>query len=238
MRQEEPAPQWRRLLELLDPIHDEARALARRLALSLADGDDLFQDALLRAFDRLATLRDETRFRAWFYAVLLSVHRSRCRRAFWRRFLSLDAKRAEGFEPVGEDGSQRAEEEVRARRIAQALATLPAVQREAVVLLELQDFSIEEIAELQGASVSAVKSRAARGRARLRRHYERLGFRARTTGPVRRRRRPVRRSPQRTEPSQARWQTTSPAKLQVSSIDFGLNPRQSSSRKETSNEQP
>ena len=101
MQSEATTPEWRRLLEQLDPIHDEARALARRLAPSLADGDDLFQDALLRAFERLATLRDESRFRAWFYAVLLSVHRSRCRRAFWKRFLSLDARREEGLEPVG-----------------------------------------------------------------------------------------------------------------------------------------
>lgn len=191
MRREEPTPEWRRLLELLDPIHDEAYALARRLAPSLADGDDLFQDALLRAFDRLATLRDETKFRAWFYAVLLSVHRSRSRRAFWRRFLSLDSTRADSPEPVGEDGNDRAQETLRSQRVARALATLPAVQRETVVLLEIEGFSIEEIAELQGASVSAVKSRAARGRERLRRYYERLGFGDHSGGPVRRRRRPV-----------------------------------------------
>jgi len=150
MRHEELTPEWRRLLELLDPIHDETRALARRLAPSLADGDDLFQDALLRAFDRLATLRDEARFLAWFIAVLLSVHRSRSRRAFWRRLLSLDSKRAEGLEPVGEDGNDRADETLRSQR-------------------------------------------AARGRERLRRYYERLGFGDHSGGPVRRRRRPVQR---------------------------------------------
>ena len=68
MGRESPAPEWRRLLGLLAPIHDEARVVARRLAPSLTDGDDLFQEGLLRAFEKLSTLRDEGRFRAWFYA--------------------------------------------------------------------------------------------------------------------------------------------------------------------------
>jgi hypothetical protein len=45
-----------------------------------------------------------------------------------------------------------------------------------VVLFELEGFSIEEIAALQQVSASAVKSRLARGRARLRRIYERWGL--------------------------------------------------------------
>lgn len=61
-------------------------------------------------------------------------------------------------------------------RATRALSTLPAVQREAVVLRELEGFSIEEVAELQEVSVSAVKSRLSRGRQRLRRYYEQRGF--------------------------------------------------------------
>jgi predicted DNA-binding protein YlxM (UPF0122 family) len=47
-----------------------------------------------------------------------------------------------------------------------------------VVLFEIEGFSIEEIAAMQEVSISAVKSRLARGRDRLRRHYEKLGFAA------------------------------------------------------------
>jgi len=177
---------WRRLLDLLSPIHDDARAFARRLARSASDGDDLFQEALLRAHEKLGGLREEGSFRPWFYAVLLSVHRSRCRRDFWRRFLSLEDVRERG-EPAAED-PRLSEEETRARRVSRALASLPAVQREAVVLFELEDFTIEEVAALQKVSVSTAKSRVARGRARLRRFYERLGFGRCGAGPVRRKR--------------------------------------------------
>ena len=167
---------WPRLLQLLEPVHARAAALARRLSKSEADGDDLFQEAVLRAWEKLPALRDPARFSAWFFAILLSVHRNRARAAFWRRFLPLTAgEDGEEHDPPGEDGGRWEEERVRAQRMQDALSRLPAVQREAVVLLELEGFTVEEIAALQKVSASAVKSRLARGRARLRRHYERLG---------------------------------------------------------------
>jgi RNA polymerase sigma-70 factor (ECF subfamily) len=169
---------WQLLMTLLAPVYESARATARRLGRSSADGDDLFQEAVLRAFAKLPSLSDQSRFRGWFYAVLLSVHRSRSRRAFWRRFLPLE----EAADPPGENGAVQEEERRRAERVSRALATLPAVQREAVVLFELERHSVEEIAEMQKVSVSAVKSRLQRGRARLRRWYKRLGA-VRLSGP-------------------------------------------------------
>jgi RNA polymerase sigma-70 factor (ECF subfamily) len=174
---------WHRLLKLLAPIHTQAAVTARRLSRNPDDGDDLFQEALLRAFAKLHTLRDEARFRAWFYAVLLSVHRNRSRHHFWRRFLSLDAARARGFDPPGADARDLHEERLGAARASRALASLPSVQREAVVLFELDGLSIEEIADLQDVTISAVKSRLARGRERLRRHYQKVHRHEGSTSP-------------------------------------------------------
>lgn len=160
---------------LLEPIHEQALATARRLCRSAAEGDDLYQDAVLRAFDKLPSLRDAARFRSWFYAVLLNQHRNRYRRGFWRRFLSLDARdeaSPDAAEPVGERGDEWAERIQRANRMARALAKLAPEQREAVVLFEVDGFSIDEIAGMQHVSVAAVKSRLVRGRDALRRHYE------------------------------------------------------------------
>ena len=167
---------WDRLGRLLEPIHERALGTARNLCRSPGDGDDLYQETVLRAFAKLHTLRDEARFRSWFFAVLLSVHRSRARRSFWRRFLPLDEAPAGDPGLTGENGERREEELFSARRVARALSRLPAVQREAVVLHEVEGFSMEEVAAMQGASVSAVKSRVLRGRERLRRHYRALGW--------------------------------------------------------------
>jgi RNA polymerase sigma-70 factor (ECF subfamily) len=163
-----------RFAALFAPLHDRARRSARRLCRSPADGDDLFHEAVVRALDKLDGLRDEASFNAWFYAILLSVHRNRARRAFWGRFLPLDVWRS--GEPVGQDGARWEEERQGAARASQALASLPAEQREAIVLFDLDGFSIEEVAALQRTSPSGVKSRLSRGREALRRHYRRLGL--------------------------------------------------------------
>jgi RNA polymerase sigma-70 factor, ECF subfamily len=176
MESRAPDATWDRLLALLAPIHDSVRGTARRLARDAADGDDLFQETVLHAYRKLSGLRDPERFRSWFYAVLLSIHRRRSRRSFWRRFLSLERAMARGFEPAGEPGADRSVLHQRAERVSRALATLPAAQREAVVLFELEGFAVKEIGELQKVSISAVKSRLQRGRDRLRRFYEREGL--------------------------------------------------------------
>lgn len=128
-----------RLLRLLSPIHERAVLTARRLSRSREDGDDLFQDASLRALSRLSTLRDESRFRPWFFAILFTLHRQRHRRGMWRRFCSFDTVP----EPRGPSGFQ----DDGADRVAAALATLSAQEREALVLAELSGFSLEEVAK-------------------------------------------------------------------------------------------
>jgi RNA polymerase sigma-70 factor (ECF subfamily) len=166
---------WARLAALLAPIHAQAAATARRLCRSSAEGDDLLQDTVLRAFEKLHTLRDESRFRSWFYATLLSRHRTRWRRSFWRRLVPWEAAFPEGREPIGDDGIAWGDAAGRAMRMRRALDSIPAVQRQAIVLFELDGFDIEEIALMQQSSVPAVKSRLKRGRERLRVWYAREG---------------------------------------------------------------
>lgn len=159
-----------RFRQLIEPVHDRARGFARCLCRSSADGDDLFQEAMVRALAKLPALRDDGAFRAWLYRIVITVHRSRSRRAFWRRLLPLP----DHFE----DGETDYRSEARpgdiaaARRARAALARLPAVQREAIVLFEIEGWSVEEIATLHAVSTSAIKSRLARGRARLRAIYD------------------------------------------------------------------
>ena len=169
-----------RLARLIEPVHDRALAFARCLCRSRADGDDLYQEALLRALTKLDALRDDAALRPWLYRIVITVHRNRARRAFWRRLLPLGdpavSEEAAGTQPGAVDyrtsdwspDAAGASERARA-----ALAVRPAVQREAIVLFELEDWQVDEIAALQRVSASAVKSRLARGRARLRAYYQR-----------------------------------------------------------------
>jgi RNA polymerase sigma-70 factor (ECF subfamily) len=161
---------WNRLIRLLGPIHGQAVATARRLCRSVDDGDDLYQEAVLRAYYKLHGLREESRFRSWFFAVLLSKHRSHLRRPR-RTGVPIEEAFDHGNDPVGEDGTSREEERRRAQRAARALAGLKPEQREAIVLHEIEGFSLEEIADMQRVTLSAVKSRLTRGREKLRRFY-------------------------------------------------------------------
>lgn len=138
-----------RFRTLIEPLHDRVLAFARCLCRSISDGDDLFQEAMLRAFTKLHTLRDDQAFRAWVYRIVISVHRSRARRSFWRRLLPLGADdtpeddadpahsgsdyRSESWSPDAADANRRARS---------ALAKLPAVQREAIVLFEIEGWHV------------------------------------------------------------------------------------------------
>jgi RNA polymerase sigma-70 factor (ECF subfamily) len=98
--------------------------------------------------------------------VIVTVHRNRSRAAFWRRLVPIGTSDYPTTWNTDEalGGAERA-------RIA--LATLPADQRETIVLFEIEGWQIDEIARLHDVSESAVKSRLSRGRERLRTFYAR-----------------------------------------------------------------
>ncbi len=152
--------------ERLESVYADAVRFARGLAGSAADGDDLLQDALVRAWRGYPGLRDPERFRCWLLRIIGNTHRSWARRRALRRWLSLDAARDV---PV-EHGLDLAERD----DVRRALQKLPRDQRATLVLFEVLGLSVAEIAEIQAQTPSAVKSRLSRSRARLREHYERM----------------------------------------------------------------
>ena len=164
-----------RFKRLLGPVYAQALAFARHVSKSASDGDDLFQEALLRAMTKLDTVRDDAAFKPWLFRIAISIHRTRCRRAFWKRFVQTAAPLAEpdpatsGDYRVAEWSPDAAEA---GRRARDALASLAPKYREAIALFEIEGWQIDELAALYGISSSAVKSRLARGRAQLRPFYE------------------------------------------------------------------
>src|SRR5438067_6511993 len=138
------APNWDELFELLGPIHDDVQLFARRIARSNAEGDDVFQEAVLRAARKFGSLRERSKFKSWMHSVVVSVHRTRCRRAFWTRWISSEP----AIDAVGDDGTRWVDERASASRAAAALGKLEPAQREAIVLFELHGYAIDEIAEI------------------------------------------------------------------------------------------
>ena len=152
--------------ERLKPVYLDAVRYARGLAGSETDGDDLLQDALVRAWRAYPRLRNPGQFKFWLLKIIRNAHRNRARKARIRKWLSLDS----AAEIPAYEGIAFEEREA----VRQALRKVPRNQREALVLFEVVGMSVEEIARLQGVTTSGVKSRLARGRVRLRETYEEL----------------------------------------------------------------
>ncbi len=158
--------------ERLREVYADAMRFARGLTGSATDGDDLLQDALVRAWKAYPRLRDRDRFRGWLLKIISNAHRSGERRKRLKRWLTLD------FAAAVTAPAPLALEEKEVVRLA--LGRLPRAQREALVLFEVLGMSVQEICHFQGTSPSAVKSRLSRGRAALRNQYMRLSREERT----------------------------------------------------------
>ena len=125
---------------------------------------DLVQDSLVKAYTRLSTC-DPDRFAAWLFRIL----RNRCKdylKSRRRRDVPLldDGPHAA---PSRDDPLRTLERTEAGVVVAEALARIPAAQREAFLLKHVEGRSYEEMAELLDAGVSALKMRVMRAREAL-----------------------------------------------------------------------
>jgi RNA polymerase sigma-70 factor, ECF subfamily len=152
----------------------------RAFAISLAGrvhGEDLAQDAMLRAWTARAGYQPGTNMKAWAFTILRNQYISGKRRD-WRS-QPLDQGVAENTLVANDDPS--AGEEL--LDVRNAMQLLPDDQREALILAGPAGMSYDETAKICGCAIGTVKSRVSRARASLAAIMERnsLGKRARTS---------------------------------------------------------
>ncbi len=153
-------------LDALRPHYADALRYCRGLCArwSPSQAEDAFQSSLLSALEGFSGLRDPSRFRPWLFQIVTREVRKAQRRSLWRRFSPLPPD-----DEAGPLGLITAPADGHTRDLLDALAALGRREREALLLFEVGGFSVEEIRRVQGdQSASAVKSRLARARARLR----------------------------------------------------------------------
>jgi len=131
------------------------------------DGEDVVQDALTRAFVALDELEEAPALRPWLFRIAhnraLDLMRSRAIRDAEPIEAAYEVADPESLDPV-EVLMRREAVETAVSRFVQ----LPTVQRSVVILKDVLDQSLEDIAALLDLTVNAVKAHLARGRARLR----------------------------------------------------------------------
>ena len=129
------------------------------------DAEEALQDAFVRAYRSLARCDNPERFGAWLYGILVNRCRTTGARAARRRRLFVrDENAINGA--THPDQSDRMEW---ADVVGRALARLAPEHREAFLLKHVEDLEYEEIAELTGTGVSALKMRVKRAREQLQR---------------------------------------------------------------------
>lgn len=153
---------------LVDRYHDDALRYATHLLGDHAEAEDAVQDTFLRAYKYLGSYREQDRFRGWLWRILVNRCRTRAgersRRPELRDGVQLAAL-ADESAPTPHEALDRA---FLRDELAQALAALPAEQREAVVLHFTEGLSYPEMAAITGTGVSALKMRVHRACERMR----------------------------------------------------------------------
>ncbi|MEI6167474.1 MAG: sigma-70 family RNA polymerase sigma factor [bacterium] len=145
-----------------------------RLTASSTEVEEIFQETWLRVIQKAAGF-EQYRFKGWIFKIAynLVIDRSRMKRGH----LSLDqtSEYSEGLETLGDtipapgpspDG-QAANGDLKTA-LAQALASLPAEQKDVFVLRMEADMTFKEIAELQGTSINTALARMQYALAKLR----------------------------------------------------------------------
>lgn len=165
------------LSESLVTHRDAIVRYIRGIVRNDAEAEDLAQETLIRAYDRLSTLEDTSRLLPWLYRIATNVTYDHFRQASFRHRPA----------PLEEDGlggliagrskidiadSPRLDKLMEQREMSSCLqgfiANLSDPYRAVILLHDLQGLTNPEIAEVLGVSLATVKIRLHRARAKLR----------------------------------------------------------------------
>ncbi|MEU5150574.1 RNA polymerase sigma factor SigM [Streptomyces yangpuensis] len=154
--------------ELVRRHRDRLWAVALRTLGDREEAADAVQDALVSAYRAAHTFRGDSAVTTWLHRITVNACLDRARKAASRRTAPLDdTERLERLLEPHESAEAPAERQDLHRQLLAALRTLPDEQRAALVLVDMQGYPVAEAAHLLDVPTGTVKSRCARGRAKL-----------------------------------------------------------------------
>ena len=141
---------------------DRLWAVALRTLGDREEAADAVQDALISAYRSAERFRGESAVTTWLHRIVVNACLDRARRRHARPTVPLPEVETPAL--VQRSATDASDTAV---AVQTALAQLPAEQRVALVLMDMQGYSVAEIAQMLDVAEGTVKSRCARGRARL-----------------------------------------------------------------------
>ncbi|MBV7698846.1 RNA polymerase sigma factor SigM [Streptomyces sp. TRM70350] len=154
--------------EIVRRHRDRLWAVALRTLGDREEAADAVQDALVSAYRAAHTFRGQSAVTTWLHRITVNACLDRARKAASRKTSPVDdTERLEQLLEPHESASAPAERNDLHRQLLEALGTLPPEQRAALVLVDMQGYPVAEAARVLDVPTGTVKSRCARGRARL-----------------------------------------------------------------------
>lgn len=156
-------------------LSDQVYRVARHLASSREDADELMQETYARAFRSWRSFTPGTNMRAWLLRILTNLNIDRGRRQQRApQMQPLEANDYFLYDKLAENGEGISDEDQVVERLSQddivtALSTVPHDFRDVLVLVDLGDFSYADAAQILDIPVGTVMSRLHRGRRILKR---------------------------------------------------------------------
>ncbi|HLZ99872.1 MAG TPA: sigma-70 family RNA polymerase sigma factor [Steroidobacteraceae bacterium] len=157
----------RRFLELVADLRPELHRYCARMTGSVADGEDIVQETLARAYYLLPEMDEMPAFRPWLFRIAHNRALDHLRRYEARMGEPLEAVQDSAADPAPDPGDAIAHEQAVQTAVSHFVELAPA-QRSCVILKDVLGHSMEEIGGLLELSLPAVKSALHRGRAQLR----------------------------------------------------------------------
>ncbi len=172
---------------LMEQYGSKIYRLAYGITRNMADAEEVVQDVFLALFRNIGTFEERSSLGTWLYRVTTNAALMKRRGKRTEHEVSLESMLPQ-FLPDGHragdqslliaDWSQNPEADLRSQEtraiVNRAIDALPQQYRAVLVLRDIEGLSNEEVAEVLGESVSAIKSRLHRGRMAFREELTRL----------------------------------------------------------------
>jgi RNA polymerase sigma-70 factor, ECF subfamily len=139
---------------------------ARTLARDRHTAEDLVQETFLRAFEKRDTFRGEASARTWLHRILHNLAVDRARRPD-REILVEDVEEKWRDDAYTVDSGAVVERAETREELEDAMVRLPFIYRSAVILHDVEGWTVSQIADAQGIELPAAKQRLRRGRMML-----------------------------------------------------------------------
>ncbi len=148
--------------EMVDKYQSYAYTIAQKILQSKPDAEEAAQDAFIKAFHHLGDFNRQAKFSTWFYRIVFNTAIS-YKRKQRHQFQTIENTIVE----YHEEANSMLEKKDKKKYLDLAMGKLNAADKTALTLFYMDEFSLEEIAEITGMQANTVKVRIHRARQRL-----------------------------------------------------------------------